>query len=358
MEKLKSFLKNLIYLPTVSGFENISAQAVMELCQQFSGNIFDECRVTNTKSIVLSKKCGKKNAKRLCFDAHLDAIGFAVSEICSGGYLRLCPLGGIDPNILPSSEILILGKERLRGIVSSIPPHLSGSDKLPEIPEFFVDTGLTKEHLEELVSVGTPAMMYPHFTPLLGDRVSSVCLDDKVCIAAAIQAVVNIGQRLENTDLYCYLSSGEERGGNGSHHIYEEIKPDALIVLDVNFAKEKGSVEGEYGILSEGAMVSFSSVTNMAFTRFVLDCSKDNRVQLVNEMNGTGTNADISARVGLGIPTAVVSVPVRYMHSSVEVCDMTDVSECASVLTNTALMYDKKDVCTPVYFKGGATNEL
>lgn len=358
MEKLKSFLKNLIYLPTVSGFENISAEETIAICQAFSDNLFDECYVTDTKSIVLAKKCGKKEAKRLCFDAHLDTIGFAVCEICGDGYLRLSPLGGIDPNILPSAEILILGKEKIRGIVSSIPPHLSGSDKLPEIPEFFVDTGLTDEHLRELVSVGTPAMMYPHFTPLLGDRVSTVCLDDKVCIAAAVLAVKNIGDKLENTDVYCYLSSGEERGGNGSHHIFEEINPDALIVLDVNFAKEKGSVEGEYGILSEGAMMSFSSVTSLAFTRFVLECAKKEKLQLVNEMTGTGTNADVSARTGLGIPTAVVSVPIRYMHSSVEVCDMNDVVSCANILTSTALCYDKKDVCTPVYIKGGATDVL
>ena len=358
MEKLKSFLKNLIQLPTVSGFENMSAEKTISLCQEFSDNIFDEAYITDTKSIVLSKKCGKKGAKRLCFDAHLDTIGFAVCEICGEGYLRLSPLGGIDPNILPSSEILILGKEKIRGIVSSIPPHLSGSDKLPTIPEFFVDTGLTDEHLRELVSVGTPAMMYPHFTSLLGDRVSTVCLDDKACIAAAVQAVKNIGASLENTDIYCYFSSGEERGGNGSHHIYEEIKPDALIVLDVNFAKEKGSVEGEYGILSEGAMMSFSSVTNIAFTRFVLECAKGKKLQLVNEMTGTGTNADVSARTGLGIPTAVVSVPIRYMHSSVELCDMKDIVSCADILESTALCYDKKDVCTPVYIKGGTANEL
>ena len=75
-------------------------------------------------------------------------------------------------------------------------------------------------------------------------------------------------------------------------------------------------------------------------------------------MTGTGTNADVSARTGLGIPTAVVSVPIRYMHSSVEVCDMNDVVSCANILTSTALCYDKKDICTPVYIKGGAMDVL
>ena len=357
MEKLKTFLKNLIYLPTVSGYEKMSAENIITLCSEYYGTAFDESYITNTGSIVLAKKCGKENAKRICFDAHLDTIGFAVSEICGDGYLRLAPLGGIDTNILPSGEVLILGKKRIRGVFSSIPPHLSSSDKLPSVSELLVDTGYTDENLREIVSVGTPAMLYPHFTNLLGDRISSVSLDDKICMAAAVEAVKNIG-KLENTDIYLYFSSGEERGGNGSHHIYEEIKPDALIVLDVNFAKEKGSVEGEYGILSEGAMMSYSAVTSIKFTRFIEECAKGKKLQLVNEMNWTGTNADVSARVGLGIPTAVVSIPIKYMHSSVEMADMNDVVCCSDILTCVAREYDKSPVCIPVYFKGGAGNEL
>ena len=357
MEKLKNFLKDIIYCPTVSGFEKMSAESIIKLCSEYCGNIFDESFITNTGSIVLVKKCGKKDAKKLCFDAHIDTIGFAVSEICGDGYLRLCPLGGIDTNILPSSEVLILGKQRIRGVVSSIPPHLSRSDKLPAVGELLIDTGFTDEHLQELVSVGTPVMLYPHFTKLLGNRISSVSLDDKICVAATVQAIKNIGT-LENTDVYLYLSSGEERGGNGSHHIYEEISPDALIVLDVNFAKEKGSAQGEYGLLSHGAMMSYSAVTSIKFTRFIAECAKDEKLQLVNEMTWTGTNADVSARVGLGIPTAVVSIPIKYMHSSVETADMDDVVSCANILTKVAREYDSHSVCIPVYFKGGAGNEL
>lgn len=358
MEELKKFLKDLIYAPTVSGYEKMSAEKIIELCNEFSGGIFTESYITTTGSVVMAKKCGKKNAKKLCFDAHLDTIGFAVSEILTGGYLRLVPLGGIDTNILPSAEVEILGKKTIRAVFSSIPPHLSRSEKLPEVSELLVDTGLTDEHLHEIVSVGTPARLYPHFTELLCDRISSVSLDDKICIAAAVKAVKNISNSLENTDIYCYFSSGEERGGNGSHHIYEEISPDALIVLDVNFAKEKGSVCGEYGLLSKGAMMSFSSQTSIKFTRFILECAVGEKIQLVNEMNWTGTNADVSAKTGLGIPTAVVSVPIKYMHSSVETADMNDVLSCAKILEKTALAFDKSDVCSPIYIKGGAGNEL
>ena len=359
MQNLKEFLKEIILLPTVSGFEGMSAERIMEKCCEFADGFFNECRVTKTGSIVLARKCGRKNAKKLCFDAHLDTIGFAVSEICGDGYLRLSPLGGIDSNILPSSEVLILGNQHIRGVFSSIPPHLSGSDKLPAVGELLVDTGFEHENLCSIVSVGTPAMFLPHFTELLGDRISSVHLDDKICIAAIMNAVKQLSANpTENTDIYCYLSSGEERGGNGSYHLYEEISPDALIVLDVNFAKEKGSVEGEYGVLSEGAMLSYSAVTSVEFTRFVEKCAKGIPLQLVNEMTYTGTNADVAARMGLGVPCAVMSVPIKYMHSYVETADMNDVLSVSSVLVNAAREYDKSPVCIPVYHKGGETNEL
>ena len=104
--------------------------------------------------------------------------------------------------------------------------------------------------------------------------------------------------------------------------------------------------------------MSYSAVTSVKFTRFVESCAKGEKLQLVNEMTWTGTNADVSARVGLGIPTAVVSIPIKYMHSSVELCDMNDVVSCANILSKVALGYDKSPVCIPVYFKGGAGNEL
>lgn len=359
MEELKKFLKDLIFSPTVSGFENMSAEKIRNMCLEFADGFFTDSYVTNTKSVVLCRKCGKSGAKRLCFDAHIDTIGFAVSEICDGGFLRLVPLGGIDVNILPSSEVLILANEPFYGVFTSIPPHLSSSSKLPEVGELLVDTGLCDKELREKVSVGTPVMFAPHFTHLLSDRISAVNLDDKACIATAVLASKLLkDEKTENTDIYVYLSSGEERGGNGSHHIYEEINPDALVVLDVNFAKEKGSVDGEYGILGNGAMLSYSSITSMAFTRFVEKCAKGEPLQRVNEMTGTGTNADVSARLGHGIPTAVLSVPLRYMHSSVECVDLCDIVSCAEILRNVAKEYDKKSVCEPVYYKGGESDVL
>lgn len=357
MEELKGLIKSLVQTMTVSGFEKINAQNILRICNDYTKGFFNEAYVTKTGSVVLAKVGSGQNCKRLAFDAHLDTVGFAVSEICEDGYVRVTNLGGIDVNILPSSEVVICGKKELRGVFSSVPPHLSRSDKLPEIGQLLVDTGLSSRmEVEKYVDIGTPVCMCPHFTGLLNNRISSVGLDDKICVASVMHMARLMEDALENTDIYCYLSSGEERGGNGSHHIHHEINPHACVVLDVNFAKEKGSNQGEYGLLGEGAMISVSSVTSPTLTAMFRKCALDNGIpfQPVVEMTGTGTNADVLARTGEGIAAAVVSVPLKYMHSSVECVSLEDVVNTSRLLAAIAKEFDKNPVGIPVYYKGGA----
>ena len=357
MINLKEFLKNLTFIPCVAGYESQNAEKIKNLCLDFAKGFFTHAFITNSNSVVLKRECKKENANKLVFDAHIDQIGFNVSEICDGGYLRLNPLGGIDSNLVAASEVLILGKNTdLRGVFTSVPPHLSKSDKLPEISEMLVDTSLDDKTINDNVLVGTPCVFLPQFTSLLDTRVSATALDDKVCIAAIMQAIKTMdASQLENTDIYVYLSSYEERGGKGSYFMYDQIKPDAAIILDVNFAKEKTSTDGEYGLLSKGPMLSYSSVTSNKLTRFINECAKKNGIpiQPVNEMKYTGTNADVAARMGQGTACAVVSVPIKYMHSPVELCDMQDVLTTAKLLCEFAYMFDKSDIAKPLYYKGG-----
>ncbi len=354
MKELKAFLKNLIYVPTVTGYEKRSADRIMELCLDFAGGFFTDSYVSKTGSVILLRRCGKEGAKRLCLDAHIDTVGFAVSEVCADGYVKVACLGGIDINILPSSEAVILADTDIPAIFSSIPPHLLHSDKLPDISQMFLDTGLCDDNLKQRVKVGMPVTLKPHFTELLGDRISTIHLDDKACVAIIMQAIRCVDvEALDNTDIYVCLSSGEERGGNGALHIHEEIAPDALVVLDVNFAKESGSKDGEYGILGQGAMVSYSSVTNRGFTEFVIGCKGKEQLQIINEMTYTGTNADTSARLGLGVPSCVFSLPIRYMHSGVELCDMKDVVSASKVVTNLIEKFGKEGFTASKIIKGG-----
>ena len=358
MKELKKLIESLVYTMTVSGFEKNNAQKILDICCEFGKGCYDKAYVTKSGSVVLAKYGKGESRHVLCFDAHVDTIGFAVTEICDNGFLKVTNLGGVDVNILPASEVVIHGKQELKGVFTSIPPHLSRNDNLPEIGQLMIDTGFSsKDELLKYVDIGTPVTMKPHVTTMMNNRISATGLDDKICIAAVMKALECLeNTTLENTDVYCYFSSGEERGGNGSYHMFHDIKPDACIVLDVNFAKEKGSRQGEYGVLGQGSMLSLSSVTNRKLTLMCKDCAGKNDIplQTVVEMTGTGTNADVCARTGKGIATAVVSVPLKYMHSSVECASLDDVINTARLLSEIAVEYDKNPIGVPVYHKGGA----
>ena len=362
MEQLKALVKNLTETMTVSGYEKQNANEILALCKEYAEGAFTESYITKSSSCVLALKGDGENRRRLVFDAHVDTIGFTVSQVCGSGYVKLTNLGGIDVNILPSSEVIIYGKEPITGIFSSIPPHLSKDDKLPAIDGLFVDTGIFDDKtLRELIDIGTPAVMYPYLTSLLNNCISATGLDDKICMAAILHTLKLLKDtKLSNTDIYCFFSSGEERGGNGSYHLFNEINPDACIVLDVNFAKEKNSVQGEYGVLGKGSMLSISSTTHKGLTALCKNTAKKHALSLqtVLEMTGTGTNADIIPRTGKGIPCAVISIPLRYMHSSVECVNLDDTVSTAKLLAKIAEEYDKNPVGCPVYHKGGAGGEL
>lgn len=358
MKELKNLIQSLVETMTVSGFEKTNAEKILDICRRYADGCFDESYVTKSGSVVLAKY-GKGQKKRvLAFDAHVDTIGFAVTQLCDNGFVKVTNLGGVDVNILPASEVTIHGKKTLKGVFTSIPPHLSRSDNLPEIGQLAIDTGFSsKEELAKYVDIGTPVTMKHHVTGLMNNRISATGLDDKICMASALEAMKELKDvTLENTDVYCYFSSGEERGGNGSYHMFHDINPHASIVLDVNFAKEKGSRQGEYGLLGKGCMISLSSVTNRKLTLMCKDVAEKNNipVQSVVEMTGTGTNADVCTRTGKGIATAVVSVPLKYMHSSVECASLDDVVSAARLLSHVAVEFDKNAVGIPVYIKGGA----
>lgn len=367
MEKLKELLRTLTQTVTVSGFERRNADKIKETALKYTDGFFNKAYVAKNGSVILAKEGLKKTGetkgvsdkkrRKIVLDAHIDTIGFVVSEILDNGYLRLSPIGGVDASILPSQEVVIYGKEEIFAVFSSVPPHLSKNDKAPEIGQLYVDTGFCdSRRLSEIADVGTPATLKNKFTLLSQNKVASGGLDDKVCIATILEAVNLLkNEEIHNTDVYCCFSSGEERGGKGAFHIFDEIKPDACIVLDVNFAKERASKDGEYGVLSKGGMISVSSVTNPSLTKMCMDTAKKYGIpfQPVVEMTGTGTNADIIPRTGTGVATAVVSIPIKYMHSSAELCDLDDVKSTAKLLSCAVVEYDKKPCGIPVYHKGG-----
>ena len=339
-EELFQFLKEIIGIPTISGFESENIEKIAKACLDFAGGFFDGYEILPSGSVLFCRKCGKENAKKLVFDAHIDTIGFAVSELCPDGFVKVTNLGGVDPYILPATPVKIYGKEELYAVFSSIPPHLAKKDEKQElkISDLFVDTGLEDEALKNVVSIGTPCGFAENPVLLQNGIIASHSLDDKACVAAAILCCRKLAQSGKDLccDVYVHLAAGEERNALGAKTLPYFLDADACVVLDVNFAKAVGIESYESLVLGKGAGVSYSASTKRSFTDFVVDTAKNCGLpmQSVVEMRSTGTNATQMHRNG--IASAVLSVPLKNMHTFSEEVSLSDIESCADVLAAVA----------------------
>lgn len=362
MDKLFELIKTLCSLPTVCGYEYMSAQKILDFSLKYTEGFFDKSEITTTGTVLLWHHAKSENACTLLLDAHIDTIGFVVSEILDGGFVRFENVGGIDTSLLPSCEIEIYGKETVRAFFSSVPPHLSklsDNSGAVKVSDTFADTGLSREECERVIPVGTPAAFLPITQRLMNSRISSVSLDDKICMASILEAARTLSIKGEeiNVNLCVQFSTGEERGARGASATAKIVDADECIVLDVNFAKEMTSKPGSYLEMDKGAGLSLSACTSRELTDCIYSVAQANGIpcQRIVELCDTGTNAQVLSRMGTGIRSAVLSIPIRYMHTSVETASLKDVSFCANLLEAYVHYICQNGIGAPVYdYKEGA----
>lgn len=339
---IKQLLTALCAIPTVSGFEKRAGGALDALAKPY----FDESLHTPVGNHIYIKRCGKPNAKKFLLDAHFDEIGFLVREIApldeggepdSRGFLGFVTVGGVDTRLLPSAEVTVWGERALPGVITSTPPHLQKSgegDKLPELDKLWIDTGLTVGELTALAPVGTPVTFAPRLTELQNGRFAGKAFDDKACVAAVIAAAALLEPGTFDCDVYALFSAMEETGGVGGITGAFGIEPDCAVALDVDFARGPDTPKHKSVALGGGPSLSISMASDRALSQRLIDYakSKELKLQTIVEAKYTGTNGDFIHLTRGGVPTAVVSIPLRYMHACAEVVDISDVRATAELI--------------------------
>ena len=332
MEGIKNTLYELCSEMTVSGFEYRAESKIRELC----GGIFDKVERDALGSYVMVKKSTLPNAPRLLIDAHFDTVGMMVTDIYENGFLGVVGIGGLDTRVLPAGEVTVYGKRDIYGIVTSTPPHLrkAGKNSAPKLSELYIDTGYTKEELEEIVSIGDPVGYRFMFTEMENGYVTTSGLDDKACVCAIIEAMRGIKAEELKYDVYVTISAQEETGKNGSARLSYDIDPDIVLTTDVNFAHGDGTPLYECIKCGEGAGVDISSLTDKKLTRGIIKLLKEKGIkhQLICEPGRTYTNNDGLLIGGKGARTAVFSIPLRNMHTPCETVKLDDIKNLAEIL--------------------------
>ena len=328
----------LASVPAVSGDEISCCEDIKKAIFGFT-DFFTECKVLSAGGMLFIHRSKKADAPVLLFDAHLDTVGFTVTELCGDGFVRVAQSGGIDSRLLFASEVEIYGKKTVKGVFISTPPHLNkggSNDALPALAEILVDTGYSQNSLENLVSVGDYAGFVFEPCMLLNDILCGRSMDDRICAAAVVLAATMLSadkNYRDDCDIIFSFSSAEEVNGTGGA-VLGKLCADAAVVLDVNFGRDKDIPENISYVLGDGCGVSYSCTTSRKFTDAIVNSAKQRNIPICTmvEAKHTGTNAHYLANAYLGTPCAVLSIPEKYMHQANETVSLKDVYSCAQTL--------------------------
>lgn len=325
MKNTLELLKELTETVGVSGDEKNIVSLLSKILEPY-GNVAVDC--------MNNVFCTFGEGYHFLLDAHLDEIGLIVTEITDDGFIKVDKCGGIDTRSLPALEVSVWGREEIKGIISTLPPHLQNSDdekKAPKLSDLSIDTGYTKSQLEKLVSLGDRVTFKRNFTPLLNGLVSASCLDNRAGVAAILMCLDEL--KSLPCKITVMFSSQEEVGTRGAVVGPYSKNIDEAIVVDVSFAFTPGCDKADCGEISKGAMIGFSPTLDKCMSRKLVKSADENNISYQQEIMSarTGTNADVISVSESGIKTALISIPLKYMHQRVEVVDTADV-ECVSKL--------------------------
>ena len=312
----------------VTGHEAAAAEVAAKLLSRHCETV----RIDALGSVV-----GERPGSGPCLllDAHLDQIGMVVTAIEAGGFLRVTSCGDMDRRILAGQEVTVHGREALYGVIPATPPHLSkGEDKVPEWKDIAIDTGLEQEALEALVPLGTRVTLRTPPARLLGARFTAPALDDRAGVAAILRCLELLEEE-ETCPLTILFSAQEETGHSGAKTAGFSSKADAAIVVDVSFAMAPGlSPQDAQGKLGGGVMVGISPALDEGMSETLRRLAEEQDIPHTVEVMGgrTYTNADALQTVAAGIPCALLSIPLRNMHTAGEIIDMGDIEATARLM--------------------------
>ena len=342
MEWMK-VLEDLCGAQAPSGFEGPAVQRAAELLRPLA----DEVKVTRLQSVAAVRRCGLPGAKTLLLDAHLDEIGFLVTG-AEEGFLRFRTLGGVDQRMLPGREVTVLSDPPLTGIMT-LPPLDREEDKAAELDDLVIDVGLSQEEAERLIPAGTPAVYRESCFPLGEGQVCGKALDDRGCFAILLRTLELLRDRELKVDVWVVGSSCEEVGGRGALTAAWEIRPDYAVAVDVTHGATPDEPLSGGRVLKVGGGPAIG--VGPVMTRWMSDrmqaLAKEGDIpfQLEVMADGTGTNGDEIQTVREGVATAVLSLPLKYMHTPVETASLEDMEQTARLLAAFAASLGEEEPC-------------
>ncbi|MCL2634659.1 MAG: M20/M25/M40 family metallo-hydrolase [Oscillospiraceae bacterium] len=318
-------LKRLSEANGVAGDENSAAKIALEFLKEYD----PFAGVDNHGSVT--GFIGEYNDGRptILLDAHIDEIGLIVTYIDDKGFIKAEPCGGMDRRVLPAQAVTVHGKSPVKAVVCSLPLHVKKESELAlKADDIWIDTGFSKDELLRHVSLGDRITINSELTRLFNDNVCGRALDNRAGVTAVLYALSLLKNSEIAFNIVVAFSTQEEVGCRGARISAYNSDAEYSIVVDVSYSNSPGVPKHKSGKLGGGPMIGIAPTLNREMgdelKKFANEWEIDYQLEIMNRDTG-GTNADEISLIKGGVRTALVSIPLRYMHMPVETCSLKDI---------------------------------
>lgn len=349
MDKQYTLFKELTEAYGAPGFEG----PVRDIMRRYLSEVSDEV-ITDHLGGIFGVKRGKPEDPVIMAAGHMDEVALMVTRVDQNGFLKFSPLGGWWEQVLLSQRVVVIGRKGIvEGVIGSIPPHvLSEEDRKKPyaISRMFVDIGATSaEEVAELgIRPGDPIVPTGEFK-VLGNpkRLLAKSWDNRYGCAIAIELMQEVKDLSLPNTLYAGANVQEEVGLRGARTAARLIQPDIFLAMDASPANDiPGSTDG-FGRLGEGVLIRIldrTMITLPGIRDFILDTCESEGIKYQFFISSGGTDAGEVHLSGTGVPSAVIGIPSRYIHSHVSVIDNDDYDAAKKLLTTLVQKLDRNTV--------------
>ena len=323
----KEFLYEMLDTMSVSGHEITLQKKVIREMTPYAHEIRTD--FTGNVVCVLNPEADFK----VLLAGHIDEIGLVVTHICSDCMLKVAKAGGIRPGVYPGHQVMI-GERKIPGVVilnDAMKGDIKDKDLVIDIGA--KDAADARKYVEE----GDPVHLNTYHLPLQNDLLCARGIDDRGGAFIVLEALKKAKEMGCKIGVYVATTVGEETTMRGAYWAASQVKPDVAIAVDVTYAQDyPGTDPAESGDvkLGGGPVICNSSVANKKVNDLLKACAKEKQIpyQIESFLGRTGTDADKMHQTGEGVVTALLSLPLRYMHSPSEVCQISDIEHAVNLL--------------------------
>jgi putative aminopeptidase FrvX len=330
---LSALLKRLSEAHGISAYEAPVREIVREEFAQHS----HEVRVTKMGSVVgVRHGSGAAPRRKVMLSAHMDEIGLMVTGV-EKGFLRIARVAGSDARVMLGQEVVVHGQRELPGVVGSRPPHVLSPDERDRVLPFdqlFVDVGLPETQVKRLVRVGDLISIRRAAFELKGGLFCGKALDDRASVAAVAVCLETLAASQHKWDVLGVASVQEETTFLGAATSAHGFQPDVAIAIDVTFGEQNGVSDTRTVGMGKGPAIGIGPNFHPELVKALVDTAS--KLEMPYQMDPTpgasGTDAWPIQVARDGIPTALLSIPLRYMHTPVETVSLKDVERTGKLM--------------------------